>query len=362
MVDDYLTKQIITYMGNKRKFINILDEILSNIEKKTKKKLNIGEGFSGSGVLSRLFKKRAKNLYVNDIAGYSNTLNKCYLTTLTNREKNILKKHIENANICADDYNYKYEPWISKHWCINNNNNRMYFTKENGIRIDKYRNYIENMDEKYKHFLLAQLLVKCSIHNNTNGQFSAYYKDDYGGKNNVDIKRITKKIELEMPILDDNKCNVFISKENTNDWIKNIPKLDIVYYDPPYNKHPYSIYYFLLDIINNWDKSIEIPNTYRGQPKDWFKSDYNSRNKAKDGLINLLENTKSTYIILSYNNGGIIPISTIDNILNSFGKVDKIPINHNVYNRLKGISDYKRTSEKKEIKEFLWILEKNEIN
>ena len=75
-----------------------------------------------------------------------------------------------------------------------------------------------------------------------------------------------------------------------------------------------------------------------------------------------MENTKSTYIILSYNNGGIIPISTIDNILNSFGKVDKIPINHNVYNRLKGISDYKRTSEKKEIKEFLWILEKNEIN
>ena len=28
---------------------------------------------------------------------------------------------------------------LSKHWCINNNNNRMYFTKENGIRIDKYR-------------------------------------------------------------------------------------------------------------------------------------------------------------------------------------------------------------------------------
>ena len=82
MVDNYLTKQIITYMGNKRKFINILDEIINNIEKKIKKKLNIGEGFSGSGVLSRLFKKRAKNLYVNDIAGYSNTLNKCYLTTL----------------------------------------------------------------------------------------------------------------------------------------------------------------------------------------------------------------------------------------------------------------------------------------
>ena len=60
MVDNYLTKQIITYMGNKRKFINILDEIINNIEKKIKKKLNIGEGFSGSGVLSRLFKKNKK--------------------------------------------------------------------------------------------------------------------------------------------------------------------------------------------------------------------------------------------------------------------------------------------------------------
>ena len=43
------------------------------------KKLNIGEGFSGSGIVSRLFKNNSENLYVNDIAGYSYTLNNCYL-------------------------------------------------------------------------------------------------------------------------------------------------------------------------------------------------------------------------------------------------------------------------------------------
>ena len=48
--------------------------------------------------------------------------------------------------------------------------------------------------------------------------------------------------------------------------------LDIVYYDPPYNKHPYNIYYFLLDIVNNMDLDIEVPDTYRGQPKGWKKS------------------------------------------------------------------------------------------
>ena len=47
-----------------------------------------------------------------------------------------------------------------------------------------------------------------------------------------------------------------------------ISECDIMYYDPPYNKHPYCIYYFLLDIINNWDIEQEIPDTNRGQPKN----------------------------------------------------------------------------------------------
>ena len=70
-----------------------------------------------------------------------------------------------------------------------------------------------------------------------------------------------------MPVLTSHKADVKISQQDTNTWIKTIPEVDLVYYDPPYNKHPYNIYYFLLDIINNWDTNIEIPDTYRGQPK-----------------------------------------------------------------------------------------------
>ena len=362
--NDYFTKQVITYMGNKRKFIYIINELITEIEDKLRKKINIGEGFSGSGVLSRLFKTRAKNLYVNDIAGYSHTLNTCYLSTLNDKEKGEIQQHIKFANSCADDKDFIYEPWISKHWSSevedSRDNKRMYFTKENGIRIDKYREYIQNIKGKYRPYLLAQLLVKCSIHNNTNGQFSAFFKEDYGGKNNVDYKRITTKITLEMPILNNQNCNVSIFKEDVNDWINKIPELDLVYYDPPYNKHPYSIYYFLLDIINNWDKTIDIPNTYRGQPKDWFKSDYNSTVRAKESLEYLIKHTNSKFILLSYNNGGIIPIDTMDEILNKYGKVRKIPVDYTVYNRLKGVSNYKRINENKPVKEYLWLLEKKQ--
>ena len=136
------------------------------------------------------------------------------------------------------------------------------------------------------------------MHNNTNGQFSAFFKGEdgigkYGGKKEIDVNRITKKIVIPYPLFSISPCKVYVSKADVMNWIREIPKVDLVYYDPPYNKHPYSIYYFLLDIVNDWDLSIEIPETYRGQPKNWYKSPYNSFKKAQAEFEELIKNTKS---------------------------------------------------------------------
>jgi adenine-specific DNA-methyltransferase len=144
---------------------------------------------------------------------------------------------------------------------------------------------------------------------------------------------------------------------DSNEWAAQSPELDVMYYDPPYNKHPYNIYYFMLDIINDWDKTIDIPDTYRGQPKTRTKSLYNSISHAKKTLSDLIENTHSKYIILSYNDGGIVPISELDALLEkSHLLVKKIPIDHKIYNRLKGIGNYKRTEDYKPVKEYLYVI------
>jgi adenine-specific DNA-methyltransferase len=70
-MDDYFKKQIITYMGNKRKFIPILSNIIDSIKLELNKELVLADGFSGSGIVSRLFKTKSKQLWTNDIAGYS---------------------------------------------------------------------------------------------------------------------------------------------------------------------------------------------------------------------------------------------------------------------------------------------------
>jgi len=382
MEEEYFTKQILTYMGNKRTFLHQIDLIISFIKSELgENNINIAEGFTGSGIVTRLFKNRVmsdndssqelKSLYVNDMAGYSKTLNECYLTSLkdlnTDDFENIglhfkkLKKFLSTKN--------NPNPFISKYWSPQNDNNikegeRAYYTHKNACNIDKIMYYIKNyVEPEYRSFFIGPLLVQCSIHANTNGQFSAYYKNEektkgmYGGKKSVDLKRITGEILPMMPVLTEHKANIHISQLNTNDWIKTIPKVDLVYYDPPYNKHPYNIYYFLLDIINKWDTKMEVPDTYRGQPKNWEKSSYCSLKNAKKSFEDLIKNTKSNFILVSYNDRGIIPLNELDEILEKYGTLKKIPVEHKVNNKFIGIAAKKRKKKNKKIEEFLWLLD-----
>merc|ERR1711991_79862 len=281
-----------------------IDEIISLVRKElSKDNISIGEGFSGSGIVSRLFKNRTnlnyseelKTFYVNDISGYSKTLNQCFLTSTKNLSTNDIETLIKYIKDLREFIKNKPNPhpFVAKHWAPQNDddiqpNERVYFTAKNAKIIDQMLYYIHNhVEEKYKCYLLAPLIVQCSIHNNTNGQFSSFYKDEkkekgmYGGKNSIDLNRIKKEIRPEMPLLTKHKANLNISQNDVLEWVKTIPEVDLMYYDPPYNKHPYNIYYFLLDIINNYDTSIETPDTYRGQPKNWKKSNYCSFKKAK---------------------------------------------------------------------------------
>lgn len=365
-MQEYLTKQILTYMGNKRKLLSNIEDVIVFLQTELNQDfLSIGEGFSGSGIVSRLLKQYASELWTNDLANYACTLNQCYLAHPNSSSREKIKTYIQQANTFATAKTPPVPAFIQKYWApidkTITKDDRVYFSRENARRIDRYRYFIETIPtQRFKPFLLAPLLVKCSMHNNTNGNFSGFYKNNgigaFGGKKQIDLKRILGTISLDIPLFSPRTCPTKVSQKDTNAWIKEIPPLDLVYYDPPYNKHPYHIYYFLLDIINKWDIHTEIPQTYRGQPKNWSKSAYNSSKNAENAINELIQNTKAKYILLSYNSGGIISLQNLQKILERKGQVTKIPIEHKTYNRMKGIANYKRTTNKPKLEEFLWLI------
>ena len=61
--------------------------------------------------------------------------------------------------------------------------------------------------------------------------------------------------------------------------------------------------------------------------------------------------------MVSYNNGGIIPLDVLNTILSKYGKVTKFPIDHKTYNRMKGIASKKSKKEDIKVKEFIWLVD-----
>jgi len=66
---------------------------------------------------------------------------------------------------------------------------------------------------------------------------------------------------------------------------------------------------------------------------------------------------KTKFLVLSYNNKGIIPLTDMEIILKKYGQVYKIPVEHKTYNKLKGIAAYKRKKKFDKVKEFLWLVD-----
>ena len=359
--NNYINQNLITYIGNKRRLLHYInDEIISLKEEINKENIKIFDGFSGSGVVSRLFKYHCNELYVNDIEKYSYIINDCYLSNPNQKEIKKINKYIDECN----SLNYNNKDIITNNYCPKDENNitkedRVFYTRENGMIIDTIRNRIESYPKKYQKYILTSLLIRASIHVNTSGVFRGFHKNKntkigcYGGTNKNDLKRIKGKIQLEYPIFSDqnHKCDVKIFNEDINDLILKLPEMDIVYYDPPYNDTPYgSNYHMLNTIINN--KLGENISEVVGIPDDWIRSNYNKRKKIYSSIYDLLKNTKSKYIILSYNSDGFLSENDLYQIFIDLKyQYKKKEIAYTVFRGCKNIQN-----RDKDIKEYLFIL------
>jgi adenine-specific DNA-methyltransferase len=322
----YLSSQLITYIGNKRKLLSFIENPLMEVKRELgKDKLITMDGFAGSGVVSRFFKKHSSHLYTNDLEDYAETINKCYLSNISEINQTEIKQGIDYLNgvrksniengIIREYYSPKDDSNIQK-------DDRCFYTNQNANIIDSIRNSISEMNDT--HFYLAPLLYKASVNNNTSGVFKGFYKDKetqigkFGGTNSDAMNRITDEIVLPYPIFSNYECNYTICKGDTAEVIKDIPELDLAYFDPPYNQHPYSSNYFMLNSILNNSVNPEILSRVSGIPNVWNKSDWNKKSTIKNTFSKLIENTKAKFILVSYNNEGFLTEQDFYEIMNKY--------------------------------------------
>ena len=298
------------YIGNKESMVEEIDSFIeSRVE--SEESLTLFDAFCGTGAVSDRLKNKF-NLVIND--------NLKWATVYTAGRLYASSCHFERLGFdpfaFLNQSDEKVQGFIYKNYAPTESS-RMYFTPENAARIDYFRNQIEEwhknklLSEAEYMLLLASLVESVSRVSNTAGVYGAFLKKWDG--------RALKPIEFIKPAY--NACdslNIKIYNDKTENIISDV-KCDILYLDPPYTQNQYGTQYHLLEtlILNDHPSVSKVTGSRPVMP---MRSDWSKEYKAHILLDRIIANTTARYIVMSYNNDGLMSKEYIEAVMKRYGK------------------------------------------
>jgi len=337
----FLSRQLITCIGNKRSLLGPINDAVAVVKRRLgKNRLRVLDAFSGSGVVSRYLKAHATYLASNDIEDFATVAARCYLRNRSEVTMETLHEAVDCLNRRVDDTGFSpgfieelYAPRDEHHMT---RDDRAFYTRLNAKRLDNYRRLLDSVDAELRDMLLGPLLSEASVHANTAGVFKGFYKDRhtkigrFGGSNSDALTRIKGEIRLEVPVLSRFECDVQVFQQDANAVVRHIRDLDLAYFDPPYNQHPYGSNYFMLNLLVHYKRPERISRV-SGIPVDWRRSDYNIRSRCLPALRALLQAVDAKFILLSFNDEGFICPDAMRQLLAEVGSVQVIETRYNTF-------------------------------
>ena len=348
---EYLSQQLITYIGNKRSLLGHIGHAIERVKQQCGlDKLRCFDVFSGSGVVSRLLKSHASYLASNDLEEYAAIMGRCFLANRSEVDEKAIKEFIEDFNerihLDAFPRGFIEEMYAPKDEQAITKDDRVFYTQNNARRIDNYRRFIDTVPGEFRDFLLAPLLSEASIHANTAGVFKGFYKNrhtkigQFGGSGSDALLRILGDITLSIPVFSEFECDYEILQEDANQAARYVSNLDLAYLDPPYNQHPYGSNYFMLNLIAHYQRPEKVSHV-SGIPTDWKRSGYNVRSESLDLMTDLVEHLDARFLLISFNDEGFISPEEMRSMLTRFGSVETVKMQ---YNAFRGSRSFKNRS------------------
>jgi len=344
------------YIGNKTKLLGFID--------RTMDELGIRSGvfcelFAGTASVARHMKERGFRVISADLMHYSYVLQRAYVMvdeyprfTGLSREVGLvpssgeedrrrsLQKTVQFLNNLEDGRG----GFIYRSYCPGGSGGRrLYFTDDNGRRIDVIRQQLAcwqsegRLTEDEYYLLLAALIEAADAVANISGVYCAFLKSFHpNARHGLKLKPprvITGRSGGHGALLGD-----------ANELIEKI-RCDILYLDPPYNVRQYAYNYHILETIaDGWSR--EEPRIYGKtgmRPYKHQRSRYCCRRKGERALTDLIAKARThtgcTHLLMSYNDEGVIPRTSIERILKEGGLPATYRTFHRRYRRFRSDSD-----------------------
>lgn len=343
----YLKQQLLTYIGNKRALLPFIEAGLLEVKRRlSKDRIDILDLFSGTGVVARMMRRHARAIHCNDLERYSAEVNRCYQANAAEVDARALASELERLRTAtredtrpgfiADLYAPKRDNAIQP-------GERVFYTRRNAVFLDAFCRAFQTTPEPLRPLVMAPVLSQASMYANTSGVFKGFYKNrdgvgQFGGASSNALTRILRDIEVAAPILSQVTCEAHVHQQDANDLVRVLPPVDVAYFDPPYNQHPYGSNYFMLNLLCDYRPPVEISRV-SGIPTDWNRSPYNKPQRAADALFDAVREVQARFVLISYNSEGFITPEHFRKELARIGTLSVMDTRYNTFRGCRNLAD-----------------------
>lgn len=303
------------YMGSKSKLIDYIWDVSKQFEFDS-----VLDLFSGSGVVSYMYKSHGKRVIGNDYMTMGAVMNKALI------ENNTVILPLTEAKKLIEDQgdvdNFVQEKFRG-----------IYFSDEDNKFIDTVRTNIKKMNNQYKQAIAMEALIRTCTKKRPRGIFT-YVGERYNDGRKDLVKSFEEQFLDAVEVING---AVFSNKKRNrscNEDSMNLKaRADLVYIDPPYytpksDNEYVRRYHFVEGLARDW-QGIEIQEETKTKKFKSYPTPFSTKTGAADAFDKLFKKHSKSILIVSYSSNSLPTMDEMVSLLKKYKEhVDVVPIDY----------------------------------
>ena len=325
------------FMGSKNKLLEELWSVTSQFQFES-----VLDLFSGSGIVSYLFKCQNKSVTSNDYMAMCATFTKAMIE---NNEVILT----QNDVIQLLELPQKNDRFVETTF------KGLYFNDEDNQFIDTIRSNLKLMGNPYKKAIALSALIRACMKKRPRGIFT-YIGDRYD--HNRKSTQMTLKNHFLHAVDTINSAVFYNGKQNKSynydAMIFQETDFDLVYIDPPYYS-PFSDneyvrrYHFVEGLARNW-KDIEIQENTKTKKFKSYPTPFSSCNGTREAFRTLFKRFRNSILLVSYSSNSQPTADELISLMKEYkNQVEKIEVDYQYS------FGTQKTNKRNTVKEYIFI-------
>ncbi len=304
---------MIKYIGSKRILVPAIVDVVRSLDGVR----SVADLFSGTSRVGHALKRRGYRVLANDHMAYAHALGTCYVQADADDVADAAASLISEFNRLPGRPDYFTETFCER---------SKFFKPGNGARVDAIRQAIEDKDlpPDLEAVVLVSLMEAADRVDSTVGVQMAYLKSW--------APRAFNDLVLKMPDVlrrpRNGRCQAHCL--DAADAASTLAA-DLTYIDPPYNQHSYLGNYHIWESLVQWDKPAHYGVACKRIDCRTRKSDFNKRGTTISAFEQVVANTQSPFLLVSFSDEGFISRAEMERVLGSRGDVHVLAFSHKRY-------------------------------